>query len=991
MEKHGTATMAETVCACLALKPAGHGHKISSELPYKTLNAAYHRGTVVEEVSRLLSSHLGKIPGLDPKTVRLMMSSDELGLDARKELNAASIKLPKRYAGGLLFGQLVPRFDNRIIARCPVTWARTYDEAIASGKDDKEARHLADKFAKVPAAKSSEFLQYRFARILANIKADGRPLPPELRNTLWDLAQRLGSLTPGAIAKEIRSVLGNVPTNLEAYFKIHPDSADALVLDPAKAEVRKAEGKRGRLSPIWSLLPQATREHALADWTRRRPVSIAALLEHSGSAPELVERLKADFAGMKPKKGAPRFGSFDEFLVRTTVTPDFPTGRAPYARPVLKQVVKEVLAGHDPTKACRATDPENGEEKTTDGVLYDLGIPSSRVRQLQAERPIDRLTNNHLVRHRMLILDRLVDDMVAEFCANGDQVGQVIVEVARELKEFSGKDRVKIKAALKCMLAQHKAASDRLVAEGITPNPTLIRKCRIAMDLNWTCPFTHRTYRESELNDLEFEHIIPRSQRLSDSMAGLVLTRKEINSLKGKRTALQFVNESANDDRIVSPKSFEDWVKRLRVAKKEMYPDDYARQNARKRLLLVEEYTEKERTFTEGQLTQSSQIMKIAMGVLKMKLPGAFVDPVPGPVTAEIRKTWKLAGSLSLACPEILTEEGRTRLKDEIRDITHLHHALDAATLALAAHYFPLRQHGLNQSGLIWQALMKRRRSKEEKEFLHKFGIFDTFQRPRDGEQQVIETDVKLRDLDKSVKEALALSLAEGRVMQHLPADRSGAKAELTTWGVVAIVGEHALIIQRPNRSGFELVPDTTARRWKDKPIANDAARHLKEHGHLLSPEQYRLVERGLLKLSMEKLSKLLGPRPKEGVGKLKEIKGAMIIGENYGLALDPEPVVIPFHDVQQRLEEIRKANGGKQVRVLRNGMLIRLSGQNERDGVWSIYTVQASMKVDLVKPGTVGRPKKGGQVWREVSIYGLLKKGIEILPRRYTGYPVTR
>jgi hypothetical protein len=112
MEKHGTATMAETVCACLGLKPPGHGHKISSELPYKTLNAAYHRGTVVQEVSRLLSSHLGKIPGLDPKTVRLMMSSDELGADARRELNAASIKLPKRYAGGLLFGQLVPRFDN---------------------------------------------------------------------------------------------------------------------------------------------------------------------------------------------------------------------------------------------------------------------------------------------------------------------------------------------------------------------------------------------------------------------------------------------------------------------------------------------------------------------------------------------------------------------------------------------------------------------------------------------------------------------------------------------------------------------------------------------------------------------------------------------------------------------------------------------------------------------------------------------------------------
>ena len=64
--------------------------------------------------------------------------------------------------------------------------------------------------------------------------------------------------------------------------------------------------------------------------------------------------------------------------------------------------------------------------------------------------------------------------------------------------------------------------------------------------------------------------------------------------------------------------------------------------------------------------------------------------------------------------------------------------------------------------------------------------------------------------------------------------------------------------------------------------------------------------------------------------------------------------------------------------------------GQGKRDGVWSIYTVQATLKVDLVRPGTYGRPKKGDQVWREVIVKGLIQKGLEILPRRYTGYPST-
>ena len=92
------------------------------------------------------------------------------------------------------------------------------------------------------------------------------------------------------------------------------------------------------------------------------------------------------------------------------------SGRAPYARPVLKAVVEEVLAGpFHPLKANKITDPENGDDKPDNGVLYDLGIPGSRVRQLQDERPIEKLTNNHLVRHRMLILDRLLDDIVAEF------------------------------------------------------------------------------------------------------------------------------------------------------------------------------------------------------------------------------------------------------------------------------------------------------------------------------------------------------------------------------------------------------------------------------------------------------------------------------------------------------------------------------------------------------------------------------------------------
>jgi hypothetical protein len=70
----------------------------------------------------------------------------------------------------------------------------------------------------------------------------------------------------------------------------------------------------------------------------------------------------------------------------------------------------------------------------------------------------------------MLILERLLDDLVTEFSEN-DASGfpQVFIEVARELKEFSGKDRQAIKSAEAAKLAQHKAAEKRLKENGINP------------------------------------------------------------------------------------------------------------------------------------------------------------------------------------------------------------------------------------------------------------------------------------------------------------------------------------------------------------------------------------------------------------------------------------------------------------------------------------------------------------------------------------------
>lgn len=964
-----TKTMCETVCKCLELNPAEAGKRISSALPYKTLNAAYPRKTVTAEVGELLSKHLGKIPGLDSETVRLILKSSELTADERPKLSEAGIKLTKRYSGGLLFGQLVPRFDNRIIARCPVTWAKTHDEALAAGKMEDEARKLADKFAKVPAARCVEFLEFRFASIIANLRANNQPLSRDLRRHLFQLAKERGSLTPDELEKEIEQALGKVPTNIDAYFNVHPDSKNALVMDPAAKILRTNR----LLKPLLPHLCDTVKEKALRHWQRNRGVRLGDLLTWTGDSGSSIAPLEAALSALHEKdrqKGKRKDWDFPRFLT-ATITPEDLSGRAPYARPVLRRVVEEVLAGpFDPrkaNKANKATDPEKGDDKPENGVLYDLGIPISRVRQLQNERPLEQLTNNHLVRHRMLILERLLDDLVAEFVTSGSEVSRVVVEVARELAQFSGMTAKKISIELNSRLKDFKSAVDHLAkhAPDLTINGGIIRKCRVAMDLGWCCPFTGETYDAYDLPKLEREHIIPYATRNTNALHALVLTWPEINRMKGKRTARQFITDDGSKSipgranlSLFTLGGFDAFVDKLKVTG---HDDDRRRQKARKALLATTDFEDKELGFTDGALTKTSHLMKLAMRGLALRFPAALCDPIPGSVTGEIRKAWKILGTLSLACPEIIDPEtGDPRPKDEIRGLTHMHHALDAATIAFAAHYFPLQSRGNDQKGKIWQALLKRQRSPEEKEFLYKLGIFDKYQRARRDKQgqEYQENDVRLRDLPKELKEQLRQSLAQCRVAQHLPSDRSGAKAELTTWGVLSTEGEG-------------------------------------EDARVKLQQRTSTVENGIRKITVksreERSGKLLGNTPKNGTGKLQDIKGAMIIGENYGLALDPVPTVIPFHDVTVRLNALKDANGGKPVRVLRNGMLIRIAGEKFQ-GVWQIRSTKndasKGLLMDLTFPHMIPT-QQAGKPWcrRDVRLSTVIKSGLVILPRRYTGY----
>ena len=226
-------------------------------------------------------------------------------------------------------------------------------------------------------------------------------------------------------------------------------------------------------------------------------------------------------------------------------------GRAAFARHLLKQAYEDVLAGK----------PHPKEEG---GCLFI----TEEIRQQQLNREIAEQTNNHLVRHRLLILERLLADIVKEYAGGEkERIGKITIEVNRDLREMSGKTAKEKAQDLGLRIANHHAVAEKLEkafaeernGKTIPITAGLIRKARIAEDLGWKCPYTGVDYEPKDLvtRRVDKDHIVPRSERASDSLDSLVITFSAINKWKGKRTAWQFVERGARQTRARFAESFD--------------------------------------------------------------------------------------------------------------------------------------------------------------------------------------------------------------------------------------------------------------------------------------------------------------------------------------------------------------------------------------------------------------------------------------------------
>jgi CRISPR-associated endonuclease Csn1 len=922
LAQFGKNSMAETICAWLNQDPLAP--RSGTTESYKAKNCAFERALVTAEVAKLLVAHRGKISGLDEALIAALL------LDARA-ITVPTIRLPLRYQGSLLFGRLATRYHNRIIGLCPI-----------SGE-------------KIPAKNCPEFLRYRWAMQLANLRIAGatedtlRPLTAAERATINDRMMAAGSLGVRDLKEAIRALPGHNRDNLE-QFLLHPDAKEALVLDP----VQKLIAGDATVTAVWPHLPERVQKRARGRWRRGKSTTLAKLrveavhLGHDCAGFDAaVDALCAP--PKKPGKKTPppeKEKLLHEPLDARRELAKL-SGRAPYARPLLARAYDDVLTGRDP--------------KTNGGCLEE----TAEVRRRRESRQLPQQTNNHLVRHRLLILGRLLADLIADpaFGANDpSRVDRVTLEVNRDLREMSGLTAQDIAKELGQRLKQHSDAvkwleQDPKVAKKISAG--LIRKARVALDLGKSCPYTGKQFEPIDLvtKQVDLDHIIPRSQRTSDSLDSLALTFSAVNRWKGARTAWQFIQDCGGKTvpdaphlAIVTPEKFKKHVEGLDTRG---HLDDYRRKKRRKEFFLLPAYEEKTRTFTPGQLTQTSQLVRLAAQVVRepfAKLPEPpQLVAMPGSVTGAVRKSWNVLGCLSAASPGVLetitlpdgTTQQQVRTKTEIRDITHLHHALDASVLALAAHFIPNR-------GDVWRLLAERRLSAAQQTELAALGLFDFDERGQ----------FRLRDLGAGLKVQLRERLAERRVVQHVPADMSGLRIEENTRGIIKRDSGRVFLRQRKRNAEGKVV----------------------------------------VNLTEESEGKVIGlPRTDGSGGKLAALHGVRVIDSNFGVAilddtaLPPSErfIIIPHERVWKRIKELKARNGGGNPLVLRNGMQVAVP-TGRYQGHWMIRGVQLNqrtgMLVDLSFPDFINYRLPGRIESRQnVSLKTLLKDGLRLVRTKLT------
>ena len=888
MTQYGTTTMAETVLDIVTDgNPTGPALK-----DYKALNLAFDRLRTMQEAETILRAHVGTLPGLTEDVVHALMADPVREPDALR----AWPNIPKAYLGGLLAGQVKPRFDNRLAPRCPIDGVKT------------------------PLKSCDAFLAFRWAELLSHVRVGFmgqplRPLAPAELKALDDGVRKAGRYTKKDFVTAVRDLVACDHDNLETLLST-PDAEQMLVRYPGLA----------KLDATFTIAN--FRQDEDAQKTLRR-------LSHRLAKGKEV--LRADILPLlvkvKPSKG--------KNPPADKLSADLPAGRAPYSERVMRQAVAEIFAGKDP--------------RAEGGVLYRDATKEDPL----PEEDIDRATNNHLARHRIKILLRLLGDIVHDYAENNPaRIGKLFVEVARDIKDFSGKKKKDIDSEIasfrRSALQAAKKAADALGCDPAAVTAGLTRKMRIAADLGYTCPYTGKTFdaRDISSKTVDLDHILPRSQRVTDAMDALVLTFNAINRKKKDRTARQFIRDCGGqtvqatgpDGQIITlqirtEEQYLAAIDKLRCASSVPKEKKAFKQRIDKLKMLTVDEAE---GMTQGMLTQTSAIAKLAHRAILGWFKAHGCKPIrpillPGRITKEVRTGYNLLGMLAQFDARLTqtytdrdgTQKTKVVPKGDMRNLTHMHHAVDAIAILLAGTL-------ITPQNRVWDLIAKRRQTDAEKDILLQNGPF----------AWDAHGHLTLQRLSPAVERPIRAALGELRTVRYASKRLGRTVLEETQWRVEKV--EKGRVFLRQGRGKAAKRTDLS-------------------------------------------ITAVYGLNPPTGDGKLLRNKAVYVGDANYAIALSDPPSVLRERFVWRELQALAAKNNGKAPTLLRKGDLVEThDGDTKR--IWMIRSIKdnkGTLLLDLTVPYNAEGPKNGVSYWKiNQRLISLIKAGATFPRCRLTGIP---
>ena len=332
------------------------------------------------------------------------------------------------------------------------------------------------------------------------------------------------------------------------------------------------------------------------------------------------------------------------------------------------KLLPQLQQGLGYSEACAAVGYRHSNsptsEEITERTLLDK-IPllqRNELRQPLVEKILNQMIN-------------LVNALKAEY-----GVDEVRVELARELK-MSREERERMAEGNRRREKENKAIAEKIRECGLFPTKSRIRKYMLWEEAGEKCLYCGQILTLSQClngDDMEVEHIIPKSVLYDDSYGNKTCACRRCNKEKGNRTALEYIRakgwEAEYMERIngLLDKKAISYSKHQRLRwLKEDIPSD----------------------FLERQLRLTQYISRQAMAILQQGI--RRVSASEGGVTARLRSLWGYDDILhtlnldrydSMGETERVSREGETteklRIKDWSKRKDHRHHAIDALVVA---------------------------------------------------------------------------------------------------------------------------------------------------------------------------------------------------------------------------------------------------------------------------------------------------------------------